>query len=133
MSEKIKKIRFFNVFEYDLEEEYLREMHQKGYAYLNLSMIGVYEFNKTEPEDMIYKLDYPGNFRNQQDRDDYLQMFKDSGWEYLGQKYQYTYFRRKAIDGIELDIFSDNETRKQNLKGIFKDRFLPVLIIFFVV
>lgn len=133
MVDRIIKRKFFDVFQYDLEEKFLREMHQKGYALDKVSRFGKYEFIKVQPEDVVYKLDFPGDFRNKYDREDYLQLFKDSGWEYLGQRNEYTYFRKKYSADEDLDIFSDNESRKYNLKKIYKAKVFPLaLIVFFL-
>lgn len=130
MKDRIKKWKFFNIFEYDLEEEFLRDMHKKGYAYEKMTGLGRYSFEKVEPEDYIYKLDYPGEFRIASDKEDYLQIFKDSGWEYLGDNFEYTYFRKKAKEDVNLDIFSDEESKKFLLERIFKTRFMPLMMIF---
>lgn len=128
MKDRIKKFRIFNIFQYDLEEEFLREMHRQGYAFEKISGIFIYNFKRVEAEDVVYKLDYPGVFRNVTDKDDYIQMFEDDGWEYLGENFEYTYFRKKTKDGINLDIFSDEESKRTVLERIFKKRFLILLL-----
>ena len=122
-------IRFFTILDYDKEQEYLREMHKAGWRFTRLKGAIFYQFEKCEPEDVIYQLDY--NQEAQENKDEYVQMFADCGWEYLQDACGYSYFRKPAseTDGRE-EIFCDDESRLQMLTRIFKGRMVPLLLIF---
>lgn len=125
------KFRIFNIMQYDLEEDFLRGMHQKGYAFENLTCFGLYSFVRVTPQDVIYKLDFPEDFHTPEDHDDYIQLYTDSGWEYLFDRYQYSYFRKPA-DGPNDDIFSDDQSKLAMINRIAKYRFLPGWFLFLI-
>lgn len=132
MKNKLKKeFHYFVLTDYEKEEEYLRKMHGKGYKFVKVYLPGIYCFEKCEPEDVIYKLDF--NPQTEENKQDYLQMYRDYGWEYIQDMNEYSYFRKKAseaTDKKELEIFSDNESKLEMLKRIFIKRMLPIFCIF---
>ena len=81
-----KEFKYLTIFKYEEEQEYLRDMHKHGWKLVKISGIGIYHFEECEPEDVVYQLDY-----NLQKNDEYFQMFKDCGWEYLFDFAQYSY------------------------------------------
>ena len=58
MREKKTVFKWFTVAKYEEEQEYLRQMHQAGWKLVKVSFLGFYTFEKCEPEDVIYQLDY---------------------------------------------------------------------------
>ena len=76
-----KALKFFSIFEYEKEQDYLRNMHKSGWKFVCISGFCVYHFEKCEPEDVIYQLDY--NQEGIAHKDQYIKMFEDCGWEYL--------------------------------------------------
>lgn len=133
MAEKIIKRAFYSVLDYDLEEEFLTDMHRKGYKFVDLDGANKYIFEETEPANYIYKLDFPKTFESEDDKEDYLQMFIDNGWEYLDERFGYTYFRKEAGENENLDIFSDNQSKKDVIKRVFWHKIFPVLFLFLIV
>lgn len=145
MDRRLKReYHWFALTDYEQEENFLRKKHNAGYKLVKVTMLGTYYFEKCKPEDMIYKLDF--NPQKPDDKDSYLQMFEDYGWEYIQDLNDYSYFRKRAsdkmVDDIELsaggnetgggddDIFSDNESRLDMMKRIFMKKMIPILIIF---
>ena len=130
--DKLKKeFHYFVLTDYEREEEYLRSMHKKGYKFKKVSLPGIYYFEECKPEDVIYKLDF--NPQSKEERQGYLQMYQDYGWEYLQDLNEYSYFRKKVSEGEhekDLEIFSDEESKMEMLKNIFLKRMLPILCIF---
>lgn len=51
-----KTLRFFTIADWEKEENYLRKMHQEGWKLKKGGII--YNFERCEPEDVIYQLDY---------------------------------------------------------------------------
>lgn len=125
-----KEFRYFTIFEYEKEQTYLRRMQQSGWKFVQVSGFGIYRFESCTPEDVIYQLDYnPDGLAH---KTEYVQMFRDCGWEYLQDYVGYSYFRKPAAqtDGAE-EIFCDDSSRMQMMERVFKGRVLPLLALFF--
>lgn len=126
---KTKKVwKNFSIFNYEKEQTYLRKMHNGGWKLRHVSMLGIYTFDACAPEDVVYQLDY--NPQADMDKAEYLQMFKDCGWEYIQNCAEYSYFRKpaSAMQGPE-EIFCDDDSRAQMLLRVFKRQYLPLAII----
>lgn len=127
-----REFHYFVLTDYEREEEYLRRMHKNGYRFVKVTLPGIYYFEKCAPEDVIYKLYfYP---QKNGDRQEYLKIYEDYGWEYMQSMNEYAYFRKKASEADEerdLEIFSDEESKMEMLKRIFIKRMLPISCIFF--
>lgn len=118
----------FGIFEYTDEQEYLRRRHNEGWKFVNVTGLGTYHFEKCEPQDVVYQLDY--NKEGLAHKDEYVRMFEDCGWEYLMDFYGFSYFRKPAaeMNGDE-EIFCDDASRLAMIDRIFKGRLLPLLIL----
>ena len=126
----VKKFRWFLLTDYEKEEAFLREKHMQGYKLIRVMLPGIYCFERCEPEDVIYKLDF--NPQSTEEKKRYVQMYTDYGWEYLQDLNDYSYFRKSACDEDESDltIFSDDQSKLDMLKRIFLKRMVPLLFIF---
>lgn len=124
-----KEFKYFTIYEYDKEQEYLRRMHRDGWRFIKVSGFCMYHFEKCAPEDVVYQLDY--NQEGIAHKDEYVRMFSDCGWEYLQDYLGYSYFRKPAsqTDGAE-EIFCDEASRRQMMARIFKGRVIPLLVLF---
>lgn len=130
MRETKKELKFFTIPEYRKEEEYLSKMHAKGWRLTRVSWPGVYHFEKCEPENVSYRLDY--NQEGVAHKNEYVQMFADCGWEYLFDFVGYSYFRKVAGEGQENEeIFCDDASRLEMMRRVFKGRVTPLIVIFF--
>ena len=146
-----KEFHLFLLPEYEEEEKYLNKMAKKGYRLEKITLPGIYSFTKTEPEDMIYRIDF--NPQKKEDLAGYHQMFADYGWEYLQDMNEYSYFRKPADVRDEdadsdhdicrnentdsnndicrnEDIYSDNDSRLDMIKRILRTKMLPFMILF---
>lgn len=129
MKEIKKTFKWFTVTKYEEEQEYLRKEHQAGWKLVKVSFPGFYTFEKCEPEDVIYQLDY--NQEREKGMAEYIQMFRDCGWEYICDFVGYSYFRKAASQMREDEtIFSDDSSRLEMIGRVFKGRMVPLLIIF---
>ena len=126
-TKKVTKI--YSIFTHEKEEKFLRDMHKSGWKFIKVTGLGRYHFEKCEPKDVIYQLDY--NKDGLKNKDEYVKMFADCGWEYMQTYCGYTYFRKSAnkINSNE-EIFCDNESKLQMIKRVYLGRMLPLLIIF---
>ena len=127
MREKKSEVRFFTIADWEKEEEYLRKRHREGWKFVRLSF-PVYHFEKCEPEDVVYQLDY--NEEGLKHKAAYVQTFQDRGWEYLQDFGGFSYFR-KPVSQMQGDerFFSDDAAKLKMMRRVFAGRYLPVLII----
>lgn len=126
-----QEFRYFTITEYDKEQQYLSRRHKEGWKFVNVTGIGQYHFEKCEPEEVVYQLDYnqEGNINQQE----YAQMFEDCGWEYITTYVGYAYFRKPVADMKEgEEIFFDDSSKLEMMQRIFKDRMIPMFITFFL-
>ncbi len=128
MSEIVKKQRWF--WHDEDEENWLQEQSQNGYHLVKPGFIS-HDFEKGEPRNYVYRLDYLGSFK---DKEGYLQMFADAGWEHLGTLMEWQYFRNEASAGEAPEIFTDSESKikKYRRQEMAMLGLLPIyLIVFF--
>ena len=128
--------RIATIADYDREALYLRKMHAEGWklkevTYSNLVVAVKYTFEKCQPEQVSYQLDfYP---MKKSERASYLQLFKDCGWEHIIDFNGFSYFR-KLHSGIESDtefeIYNDATGKLAMVKRILIMRMLPILLLF---
>ena len=138
MMEKKIVYRIATIADYDREALYLRKMHAEGWklkevTYSNLVVAVKYTFEKCQPEQVVYQLDfYP---MKKSERASYLQLFKDCGWEHITDFNGFSYFR-KLYSGVESDaefeIYNDAAGKLAMVKKILTMRMLPVLLLFSV-
>jgi len=121
----IRQFRWFWAWDDEKEEDWLEQMAQQGYHFQSVSLPGFYTFEQGEPRSDIYRLDY---FTNPKDRENYLQIFSDSGWEYMGEMNGWQYFRKQKSDSTANEIYSDPESKAQKYKRLllFLVIFLPI-------
>lgn len=136
MMEKKIVYRIATIADYDREALYLRKMHAEGWrlkevTHSNLVVAVKYTFEKCQPEQMSYQLDfYP---MKKSERASYLQLFKDCGWEHITNFNGFSYFR-KAHSEIESDaefeIYNDATGKLAMVKRILTRRMFPILLLF---
>lgn len=112
-----KTIKFFSIAGYEKEQEYLREMHKSGWKLVSVTGFCVYRFEKCTPEDVIYQLDY--NRERLADKDEYVKMFTDCGWEYIQDYVDFSYFRKPAAQTDGARRFSATTPRACSLSSAF--------------
>lgn len=135
MMEKKVVYRIATIADYDREALYLRKMHAEGWklkevSYSNLVVAVKYIFEKCQPEQMSYQLDfYP---MKKSERASYLQLFKDCSWEHITDFNGFSYFR-KLHSGIESDaefeIYNDAAGKLAMVNRILRLRLVPVLLL----
>ena len=133
--EKKVVYRIATIADYDREALYLAEMHTEGWklkevTYSNLVVAVKYTFEKCQPEQVSYQLDfYP---MKKSERASYLQLFKDCGWEHITDFNSFSYFR-KAHSEIESDaefeIYNDAAGKLAMVNRILRLRLVPVLLL----
>ena len=134
--EKKVVYRIATIADYDREALYLRKMHAEGWklkevTYSNFVVAVKYTFEKCQPEQVSYQLDF--YLMRKSDRASYLQLFKDCGGEHITDFNGFSYFR-KLHSGIESDaefeIYNDAAGKLAMVKRILTMRMLPILLLF---
>ena len=70
-----KQFKWFTIFEYEKEEQYLREMHKSGWKFIKVTGFGVYHFEKCIAEDVVYQLDLQIFYQSYQQDSEYKVLF----------------------------------------------------------
>lgn len=124
-----KQYKYFTIFDYEKEQDYLRQMHRSGWRFVKVTGLGTYHFEKCQGQDVVYQLDY--NQEGLANKEEYVQMFADCGWEYIQDIMGYRYFRKAVSeDGEAEGIFCDEQSRHQMLERVLKGRMTPLLLLF---
>ena len=74
------QFRIFTILDEDKKEEYLHEMHLKGWKYRR-SRFGLFYFDQCQPDNVIYCI-YDSRFLKKYKHE--LQDFRNRGWELIG-------------------------------------------------
>ncbi|MGR4071094.1 DUF2812 domain-containing protein [Streptococcus parasuis] len=124
------EIHFFFLPDFEKEEVYLAEQHHQGWKFQKVQFGFFYFFEKCLPEEVSYQLDFKPNG---QDKEEYLQMFADYGWEYVGDCNHFSYFRKSESLG-EVGLYSDRKSKFEMIDRIITRQFLlaSVLFAFFI-
>ena len=119
--------RYYTIMEYEKEQEWLSRQHRQGWK-LTAAAVCFYRFERCAPEDVVYQLDY--NPEGRKHPEEYVQLFRDCGWEHVLDNVGYSYFRKPAaqMQGRE-EIFCDEESRMEMFRRILFHRMLPLLIL----
>lgn len=108
MEKTIKK--WFWVWEFDKEEQWLNTMAQSGWVLTKVGFAS-YTFAPCEPGAYTVRLEM-------HERDEaYLAFMEETGAEYIGRMTQWVYFRKKTELG-DFNLFSDLDSRMNHLSRI---------------
>jgi hypothetical protein len=118
----ITKFKVFAAWQDEKEELWLRQMAQQGLHLASLGLPGFYRFQRREPQDVIYRLDF---VTSRADMQEYLQLFGDAGWEHLGAMGGWQYFRKPASAAGPDEIYTDPQSKVEKYR-----RLMGVLIVF---
>jgi hypothetical protein len=110
------KFRWFWPWQDDREEAWLGNLSREGWHLSKFGFPRIYLFQKGDPKNFVYRLDYQTS--RMKDREAYLQLFRDAGWEPVGKLAAWEYFRKETADGEAPEIFTDPESkiRKYNCR-----------------
>ena len=104
--------KWFWVWEFDKEEDWLNEMAMNGWVLESVGFAS-YHFVRCEPGEY--------NVRTEMRAFDesYVSFMEETGAEYIGRMMMWIYFRKKTEDG-PFDLFSDIDSRISHLDKIGK-------------
>jgi hypothetical protein len=107
----ITKFKWFWAWQDEKEEEWLTEMAARGLHLDGFDFPTLYRFRQGKPAECVYRLDYP--LVKKKERESYLQLFADAGWEHVGDMGGWVYFRKQVQPGDPMEIFTDVESKAQ--------------------
>ena len=106
MSSRVE-FRIFTILDLDKEEEYLHEMHLKGWKY-RTSRFGFFYFDQCQPDDVIYRI-YDSRFLKKYQHE--LQDLRKRGWELIERGFC-SILRKPASDILSEDqVYISNNLR----------------------
>ena len=122
------KFRWFWAWDDGKEELWLREMSQNGWHFETVIFPGNFTFKEGKPKDYVYRLDYNPD---KDDVENYRQIFEDAGWDYMGEMNAWQYFRKEAVKGESMEIFTDGASKAKKYQRImlFMTAMFPVIFI----
>ncbi|CIU14310.1 DUF2812 domain-containing protein [Streptococcus pneumoniae] len=110
------EFRIFTIVDLDKEEEYLHEMHLKGWRY-RTSRFGLFYFDQCQPDDVIYCI-YDSRFLKKYKHE--LQDFRDRGWELIETGFC-SIFRKSSSDLLPEDqVYMAKEIRWEVMRSRFR-------------
>ena len=130
MAEIKRKFKLFLVTQEGAEQRWLEQQQRDGWKLLGITFPGIYTFEKCEPEEVVYQLDY--NPEGLKDKKNYLKPFEDLGWEYMDDMSGYAYFCKPKVQVTEEDDIFRKMSDDERYTRLFKGQMIPMLIIFCV-
>ena len=110
MSERKTVYKWFWVWDFEKEEQWLNEMALAGWALVDVGYAR-FTFEACEPGEYTVRLEMHGYDAA------YVDFMGQTGAEYIGRVLQWLYFRKRAEDGA-FDIFSDIDSRISHIERI---------------
>lgn len=115
MNEQIvRKSKLFFSWQDEEQEAWLGEMSRRGLHLKQPGWLGSFQFVEGPGREMAYRLDYNRN----KAPEDYIQLIKDAGWEHLGVRGGWTYWRKDAVAGSSPEIFTDPDSKVQKYQRL---------------
>jgi hypothetical protein len=103
-TERITRWRLLFNWQEEKKTEWLQTMASQGWLLEKIRPFH-YIFRRGEPADMVYRLDYIRLYGKKWQ--EYLALFRDAGWEYVGSFARWKYFRKLTRPGESQEIYSD--------------------------
>ena len=117
-------------WEDEKEEKWLEQMAADGWKLISVAPY-VYKFQRSEPEKVVYRLDY----KNTLDKDyqEYLTLFKDAGWELFATFSNWQYFKIKPENDDVPEIYNSGKAKAQKYRRLLLGLvpLLPIYIVLF--
>lgn len=115
MAERVIEHKWFWAWQDDKEEHWLEEMSERGLHLVSPGYFGRYEFDKGQPQKYFYRLDF---IAQNQNREDYYQLFSDACWEHIGEFGGWQYFRKLDDGQGDSEIFTDVTSKIEKYRRV---------------
>jgi hypothetical protein len=113
--------KWFWLWDFDKEEDWLNDMAAKGMALTNVGVFR-YEFEAAQPGEYRIGLEYLDNWPSSPESQNYINFLKESGLEHVGSLARWIYVRART-DSPNV-LHSDTDSRIKHLS-----RLLPLPLI----
>ena len=115
MDERIvSKHRWFFSWQDEKQEAWLREMSRQGLHLKEPGAFGRFLFVQGRAGEYSYCLDY----NRGKPSENYLQLIRDAGWEYLGKQAGWHYWRKEVLNGQAHELFTDVGSKIQKYQRL---------------
>lgn len=104
--------RFFLAHQDANQEAWFEEQARQGWHLAKPGIFG-FTFRQATPEASRYRLDY--QMLRGEKRAEYLALFRDAGWEFLGESMNRYYFRAGA-EALAPEIHTDPESHRERIR-----------------
>ena len=124
-------LKFKLYYDKDAEEDWLREMSSKGWAFKKF-FLGFYTFEPCEPGEYNYQIDLIDNWSG--NSADYTPFMQDLGIEVVSQWWRWVYLRKKAVDG-PFEMYTNSQSKIElytKIKNFFMIALAIEIICFFM-
>jgi hypothetical protein len=127
----VKKIKWFWAWQDVKEEAWLEEMARQGLHLKSPGAFGHYIFVQGEPRRMAYRFDFVTSPKKDEA---YFQLFRDAGWEHVGELGGWQYWRKPVEAGQSPEIFTDVHSKVQKYERLaaFLLIFIPIFVVNFI-
>lgn len=117
MGEMKKVWRFYNIAEYEKEEQWINEMAKEGW---NLTAVGLcrFIFRRGTPGEYIYKLDVVERTASDEVRESYFNFLTECDIRIVGEYKDWLYLQKKAADG-PFDMKDDTYAKLRHVNKIY--------------
>ena len=110
-----KVFRMLMAWNDEKEGRWLAEQERSGWHLTAVRCFG-YTFERAAPADVAYRLDFgPSRFH---DKSEYFGLFHDAGWEHVGCRGLWQYFRKAVVNGQIPEIYTDAQSRIANYRRL---------------
>ncbi len=116
MNETKRVFRWFWAWNDEQEEAWLTEMARQGWHLREPGVFGFYTFERGTARNVIYRLDFKTAGK---DKEEYLQLFADAGWDHVGEMGGWQYFRTEAAEGEAPEIYTDKASKIHKYQRLF--------------
>lgn len=126
MRKKVHK--WFFAWDFEKEEKWLNEMAAKGWGMVSFHFwLCTYEFEKTEPQKYLYRLEFLEHAPCHPESESYLEFLEETGIEQVGSYMRWVYLRKERALG-EFEIFSDYANKIKHLNRL-NAMFIPISLL----
>lgn len=113
---RFKKHRIWFAWNYRQEETWLTDQSAAGNQAVKPSGFS-HEFEKDNSVRYVYRIDYQTNYRDKAEFANYVQLYADDGWEYVGTVSGIWHYFRKVRQGEEtFELYTD----RSSLKSLYR-------------
>jgi len=116
MNEPLIRVRkWFFAWQDEKQESWLGDMSRKGLHLKGFALFGSFLFEQGPAREYSYRMDYSRD----KPSEDYQQLILDAGWEHLGERNGWNYWRKEVKSGQASEIFTDAESKLQKYQRLF--------------